>query len=213
MKSSRNCFLLTQDEGLLAHWQKSLGKSNTTVLTQWSTLLTLTPAHPSVVWADLAMPGRPEWSAPAWRNLMDLETVRVVAASSSPQDAEAMTALDAGCAAYCHAYSDAPTLRQVREVVDAGHVWIGKALMQRLLRNVSQVAPATRSASGPAWSESLTQREVEVAILAANGASNLAIAQQCQISERTVKAHLSAIFGKLTITDRLQLALRVHGIH
>jgi DNA-binding NarL/FixJ family response regulator len=63
-----------------------------------------------------------------------------------------------------------------------------------------------------AWSEGLTQREVEIAVLAANGASNSLIASQCNISERTVKAHLSAVFSKLNITDRLQLALRVHGI-
>lgn len=214
MKSTRNSILLTQDEGLLAHWQKALGKSQTTVLTQWEALFTLAPTHPSLAWVDLALPGRPEWEAAPWRALLALEEIRVVAASSNPQDAEAMAALDAGCAAYCHAYSDAPTLNQVREVVDAGHVWIGKALMQRLLRNVSQVVTSSaRPTHAAGWSEGLTQREIEVAILAANGASNLAIAQQCQISERTVKAHLSAIFNKLTITDRLQLALRVHGIH
>ena len=52
-----------------------------------------------------------------------------------------------------------------------------------------------------------------MAVLAANGASNQAIATDCGISERTVKAHLTAVFEKLNLTDRLQLALRVHGIH
>jgi DNA-binding NarL/FixJ family response regulator len=58
----------------------------------------------------------------------------------------------------------------------------------------------------------LTQREREIANLAANGASNQLIADNCGISERTVKAHLSAVFTKLNVSDRLQLALRVHGI-
>jgi DNA-binding NarL/FixJ family response regulator len=58
----------------------------------------------------------------------------------------------------------------------------------------------------------LTTREREVALLAANGASNKTIASDCDITERTVKAHLAAIFEKLHLTDRLQLALRVHGI-
>ena len=62
------------------------------------------------------------------------------------------------------------------------------------------------------WRQALTQREVEIATLAAHGASNLSIASQCGITERTVKAHLSAVFEKLNVTDRLQLALRVHGI-
>ena len=42
--------------------------------------------------------------------------------------------------------------------------------------------------------------------------SNLAIADALGITERTVKAHLKAVFEKLQVADRLQLALRVHGV-
>jgi DNA-binding NarL/FixJ family response regulator len=102
-------------------------------------------------------------------------------------------------------------LFQVQEVVERGHVWVGKGLMQKLLQAAQSGAKAPASdANG--WQELLTEREREVATLAANGASNMAIARDCGISERTVKAHLSAVFAKLNITDRLQLALRVHGI-
>jgi DNA-binding NarL/FixJ family response regulator len=212
MKSTWSHLFVTQDEGLLKHWQQALGKGSHTRTLLLDTKFTRPPVNPSIAWVDLSMPQRPDWTAPVWRTLLDGEQIRVVAASSNPRDEEAIAALDAGCAAYCHAYSDTKTLKQVREVVEAGHVWIGRALMQRLLRGVNHVV-ATRAPPDPAWSEGLTQRETEVAILAANGASNLAIAQQCRISERTVKAHLSAIFSKLNITDRLQLALRVHGIH
>ena len=62
------------------------------------------------------------------------------------------------------------------------------------------------------WRSALTPRESEVAEMAAKGASNQEIAASCGISERTVKAHLSAIFEKLGVVDRLQLALKVHGI-
>ena len=120
-------------------------------------------------------------------------------------------ALDVGCVAYCHAFSDASTLKQVKDVVEAGQVWIGKSLMQRLLHGINRLVPKSPTPDA-AWRDGLTPREIEIAILAANGASNQAIAAQCAISERTVKAHLSAVFGKLIITDRLQLALRVHGI-
>ena len=40
-----------------------------------------------------------------------------------------------------------------------------------------------------------------------------AFATDCGTSDRTGKAHLTAVFEKLNLTDRLQLALRVHGIH
>lgn len=212
MKRSSNTILVTHDQGLLAHWKKALGTSRQTVAPQIEEFFQLAPSSPCVAWIDLSIARRPAWTADAWRPVLQSDHIRVIAASSNPNDADAMLALDAGCAAYCHAFSDAVTLKQVREVVEAGNVWIGKSLMQRLLQSVNRAIPAaTNQADG--WREGLTQREIEVAILAANGASNHAIAIQCGISERTVKAHLSAVFVKLNITDRLQLALRVHGIH
>ena len=164
-----------------------------------------------MVWLDLSIPMRPKWDSDAWSSMLRSDHIRVVAASSNPNDDEAIQALDAGCVAYCHAFSDALTLKQVKEVVEAGQVWIGKSLMQRLLHGVNRLVPKSPTPDA-AWRDGLTPREIEIAILAANGASNQAIAAQCAISERTVKAHLSAVFGKLIITDRLQLALRVHGI-
>ena len=213
MKRSPNTtILVTHDQGLLVHWKKAMGTTRHTVASRIDEFFELPPPAPCVAWIDLAIAGRPDWASQAWRGILHNDHIRVIAASSNPHDAEAMQALDAGCAAYCHAYSDASTLKQIREVVDAGHVWIGKTLMQRLLQSVNRALPATAQPND-GWREGLTHREVEVAILAANGASNQAIAIQCRISERTVKAHLSAVFGKLNITDRLQLALRVHGIH
>jgi DNA-binding NarL/FixJ family response regulator len=212
MKRYPATILVAQDKGLLTHWQRAFGTTKQTVVNDIEAFLKTRPSGPSIAWVDLSLADRPAWTTPMWQDILKSEHLRVVAASSNPHDDEAMLALDAGCAAYCHAFSDAATLKQVREVVDTGHVWIGKSLMQRLLHGVNRMLPPppVRDSS---WQEALTQREIEVAVLAANGASNQAIAVQCQISERTVKAHLSAVFTKLNITDRLQLALRVHGIH
>lgn len=212
MKRYPATILVTQDKGLLAHWQKAFGTTKQTVSDDIEDFLHARPTGPSIAWVDLSLARRPEWATPVWQGILQNEHMRVVAASSNPNDGEAMLALDAGCAAYCHAFSDAATLKQVREVVDTGHVWIGKSLMQRLLHGVNRLVPPPPVQDG-SWREALTQREIEVAVLAANGASNNAIAEQCHISERTVKAHLSAVFTKLNITDRLQLALRVHGIN
>lgn len=212
MKRYPATILVTRDRGLLAHWQRAFGTVKQTVAEDVDVFLQARTTSPGIAWVDLSMAGRPEWTTPIWQDILKSEHLRVVAASSNPHDDEAMLALDAGCAAYCHAFSDVATLKQVREVVNTGHVWIGKSLMQRLLHGVNRMVPPPPVADS-AWRGALTQREIEVAVLAANGASNSAIAVQCQISERTVKAHLSAVFTKLNITDRLQLALRVHGIH
>ena len=210
MKAVRPSLFLSHDGGLIQHWAQAFG---TATATQWDALepLSHVTQGSGTLWVDLSLPNLPPWSHPEWRRILQKLQLRVVAASSSPSDEEGMAALDAGCAAYCHAFSDAVTLKSIQEVVEAGNVWIGRNLMNRLLRSTARAGQSLTSQDS-SWSEGLTAREREVAQLAANGASNQSIATQCQITERTVKAHLSAVFEKLNITDRLQLALRVHGI-
>jgi two-component system nitrate/nitrite response regulator NarL len=59
----------------------------------------------------------------------------------------------------------------------------------------------------------LTPREFQIARMVGNGAHNKEIAHQLNITERTVKAHLTAIFNKLQIPDRLRLGLFIVGHH
>lgn len=200
----------SNDAGLVSHWTQAL-PSPQAVLPSFAALASQGAQLAGALWVDVAMPDVPPWRSPDWQALLQRPGLRVIAASSNPNDRAAVEALNAGCAAYCHAYSDAATLQQVQQVVALGHVWVGKSIMQKLLSDAQRTAkPVVPQADD--WQGALTEREREVATLAANGASNQAIARDCTISERTVKAHLSAVFAKLNITDRLQLALRVHGI-
>ncbi|MBV5337679.1 MAG: response regulator transcription factor [Deltaproteobacteria bacterium] len=57
----------------------------------------------------------------------------------------------------------------------------------------------------------LTEREREVAVLVAHGECNKEIARELNIAERTVKAHLSTVFEKLDVRDRLQLAIHLRN--
>jgi len=211
MTIKRQLILVTNDAGLAAHWQQAFGQRNARIASGLADLSKRKRDQPATLWVDDSIAPHPNWRSAEWQELLTLEHVRVIAASSNPRDESAMEALDAGCAGYCHAYADVATLKQVLQVVNSGNVWIGKSLMQRLVQSATKAAPKVSDSSFE-WAQELTQREKEVALLAANGASNSAIATDCNISERTVKAHLSSVFVKLTITDRLQLALRVHGI-
>jgi DNA-binding NarL/FixJ family response regulator len=201
----------THDAGLCKHWQTSLPRSKASTASNFDELSELPLPEGTVVWLDLTLPGLPIWQSPNWHQLLQRKHYKVIATSSNPKDAEGIAALDAGCVGYCHAFTDASSLRQISQVVLAGNFWIGPALMQRLIRSANQAAPLAQSPTSD-WSITLTQREKQVATLAAKGASNLDIAATCNISERTVKAHLSAAFDKLGVADRLQLALKVHGI-
>jgi two-component system nitrate/nitrite response regulator NarL len=79
--------------------------------------------------------------------------------------------------------------------------------MQHLVsRSAEVVTPANGARDLAAV---LTQRELEVARTVVSGASNKEIARQLGITERTVKSHVGAIFEKLQVRDRLQLAMLI----
>jgi DNA-binding NarL/FixJ family response regulator len=59
--------------------------------------------------------------------------------------------------------------------------------------------------------ETLTPREIDVIIAVADGATNRAIAEQLGLSDQTVKNHLSHIYDKVGVSNRLELAL--YAIH
>jgi DNA-binding NarL/FixJ family response regulator len=147
-----------------------------------------------------------------------LKAAPLVVMSDLPEDEEALSAFAAGARGYCNTHASPDVLRQVAAVVLQGGLWIGESLMRRLLVATSTIAtaarpaePATPQAVHAAWQRPLTEREREVALAVAAGASNKEIARDLGITERTVKAHVGAVLEKIGVRDRLQLSLVVHG--
>lgn len=134
--------------------------------------------------------------------------VPVVILSDTPSDAEALAALSAHARGYCNSHAGAQVLAKVASVVTQGGLWIGEALMHRILA-VQHLIQVPAAALRPDWRAPLTAREVQVAELAATGTRYKEIARELLITERTVKAHIGAILEKLDLRDRLQLALLV----
>ena len=155
---------------------------------------------------DADLPRLPSWQDPIWA--ATLADLHVVVASPSPNDEQGPRVLGAGAHGYCHGYASAASLSQALEVVASGGIWMGRSLVSRLLKLVAERAQDESSWDGGV----LTEREITVARYASSGQANAQIAEALGITERTVKAHLSAVFEKLGVTDRLQLALLVHGI-
>ena len=139
---------------------------------------------------------------------------RVVLLSSAPEPLEGLNALNQGVRGYAHAYAVPALLQEVALVVEHDGLWVGPELLQRLV-GASNAALARRpppeTAPVPAsnaWA-ALSAREAQVARAVSAGRSNKEVAAQLFISERTVKAHLGAVFDKLGVRDRLQLVLRL----
>jgi len=135
----------------------------------------------------------------------------LIALSDQPSDEEALACFAAGAKGYCNSHALPEVLQRVAQVVCQGGLWIGESLMQRLLQGTARIPTPAPAPAESDWAALLTEREREVATAVAAGASNKEIARQLGITERTVKAHTGAIFGKLGVRDRLQLSLLVHG--
>ncbi len=116
--------------------------------------------------------------------------------------------LKAGVRGCCRNDADPKFLKQVVMAVHDGELWIRRTLTCRLIDELGR-----STAKNKAYRESLgqfnklTQREYDIAVRVGNGESNKLIAQACGITERTVKAHLTEVFQKLGVSDRLNLAL------
>jgi DNA-binding NarL/FixJ family response regulator len=168
----------------------------------------LTPlAEASVIW--LHVTGDP-LAVSAWVSAVRAaaQQVPIVVLSNVPEDEQGMAALAAGASGYCSALTLPAVLQQVAGVVEHGGLWVGPQLMRRLMQGM---AVRSTEATGPAL-EMLSQRERQVAEAVARGATNKEIARVMNITERTVKAHLSAAFEKLGVRDRMQLSLLVNGV-
>lgn len=138
----------------------------------------------------------------------------LVVLSDEPDESLVMQALSAGAAGCCNTNAAPEVLRQVAMVVGNGGLWVGQSLLQRLVGSTSRILG--ENAPRPPrdnWSALLSEREAQVARMVAGGASNKEIANRLVITERTVKAHLTAVFEKLSLRDRLQLSLRINGLN
>jgi two-component system, NarL family, nitrate/nitrite response regulator NarL len=132
----------------------------------------------------------------------------VVVLSNVPEDEQGLAALSAGASGYCSALTLPAVLRQVASVVEQGGLWVGPQLMRRLMQGMA----VRNTDSKQITLNSLSQRERQVAEAVARGSTNKEVARVMGITERTVKAHLSAAFEKLGVRDRMQLSLIVNGV-
>jgi DNA-binding NarL/FixJ family response regulator len=174
------------------------------------------PAAQSLVWLSGA---DAQW-APKLRQILQAQPeARVVLLSSMPESGEGLRALNEGARGYTHAYGVPALLQEVALVIEHGGLWVGPDLLQRLVGSTHAAlasrptaanaqVPATAAPIANAWA-TLSAREAQVARSVSAGRSNKEVASLMFISERTVKAHLGAVFEKLGVRDRLQLVLRL----
>jgi len=138
--------------------------------------------------------------------------VLVIAVELTTEDE--LSALAAGASGSCKSNLLPDKIRQIFTTIQDGGVWISSAGLPQLLQRLKRLEELSKKniSKNEATQQhekisTLTPREREIVELVASGDCNKVIANKLNIADRTVKAHLSVIFQKLKVNDRLQLAL------
>jgi two-component system, NarL family, nitrate/nitrite response regulator NarL len=99
------------------------------------------------------------------------------------------------------------TLIKAIEKVHAGEIWFDRNMMSSLLNEVLNQKNGKRDDPEAAKIATLTEREREVIGLVCQGLKNKQVAERLFISDTTVRHHLTSIFSKLDVSDRLELVI------
>ena len=173
---------------------------------------------PDLVLLDLVMPQMDGVEATR-RILQASPNSRVLVLTSFGEDEKVLAAIQAGAHGYLlKDIHPNDLIRSLREA-HKGKVQLHPEIARKLMTVVA-AGPTTGAAAGtpsaaapPLKAHPLTERELEVLRLIAQGMSNQAIAEAMIISEKTVKTHVSNILGKLGLDDRTQAAIWAHKNH
>lgn len=129
----------------------------------------------------------------------------LVLTSRSDRDASAQLVRDGAHGIVSKARTSEHLFAAIRKV-HAGEMWVDRVLATALIADLQRPAPARKDADRSRIG-TLTARERDVVDLVGEGLANKAIAERLSISDNTVRHHLTSIFAKLGVTDRLSLVV------
>jgi DNA-binding NarL/FixJ family response regulator len=159
---------------------------------------------PDVVVMDLNMPGM--GGVEATRHISGIAPLtRVVMLTISDQDSDVMDAILSGACGYLLKDASIQELMAGIHAAARGESLISPTIAAKVLQRVR--ATSTQPAIADTIRSELSEREIEVLKLIANGKDNALIAAELHISPKTVKNHISNILMKLQIDNRIQAAV------
>lgn len=149
----------------------------------------------------------------------EIPTVQIIMLTTFDDDEYVHEAIRYGAAGYLLKDIPPEELLNAIRAVQSGSVLIASSVARRLVEEISQLKGAPTHQRNlteyePEWFKGLTKREREVLFLLADGWDNHRIAEHLFIAEQTVKNHVSIIYSKLGVHDRiqaLQLASQLKG--
>ncbi len=164
--------------------------------------------RPDVLLLDLAMPRGN--GLQALQDLLDLRLpVRPVLLTAAIDSADTVKALRLGARGVILKESATQLLFKCLHSVMNGEYWVGHERVQDIVEQLRKSEADSDRESTPAGR--LTKRELQIVAAIVEGSSNKDIGQQFSLSQQTVKNHLSHVFDKLGVSNRLELAL--YAVH
>jgi DNA-binding NarL/FixJ family response regulator len=164
-------------------------------------LAQLASARPQVVLMDLRMPIL-DGVAATRRLRAEYPDVQVIALTTFDDDADVFAALRAGAIGYLLKDVSGATLFDAVRAAARGESFLPPAIATKVVAGITRMAEAPQ-----AQPHSLSERELEIVRLLAQGATNREIAAALVVAEGTVKNHITNILGKLQVETRTQAAL------
>jgi len=168
--------------------------------------------RPDVVLMDIRMPEMDGITATAaLRSLVP--PPQVIVLTTFQADEQVMSALRAGAAGFLLKDTPPAEILSAVRLVAAGEAMLSPSVTRTLLSHLGDAQASERQRIAAQRLDTLTERELEVATAVGSGASNAEVAASLFLSEATVKSHVSRLFTKLDVTNRVHIAILVHDAH
>jgi len=156
-----------------------------------------------LVLLDLSMPGMNGFTA-VQRFCREVPGVPVVIISAHEQPADVRRALSLGALGYIPKSTPPQVLLDALRLVLGGGVYVPPLFLDT---SRTHDAPPAPGADPEPRDGELTERQGDVLVLLSQGKSNKLIARELELSEKTVKSHVTALFRALGVVNRTQAAI------